>query len=745
MIHVGRPSEPPEVLRARGPEAAAQTEAFFEGRRAVKKQQVKYVTFEFDASVWLEALPTLEELFHGKCAFCESLLGALEAFNVGHFRPLRDAMGLDGTASTDHYYWLAYEWQNLYAICADCDRNKRTMFPVEGSRAAKGATGSELEKERRLFLDPCNDFPEEHLLFGDEGHVASVTPAKPGRALGEQDRGTITIDVLGLNRPNLVERRRAAATETKIALEGVRKAARGDRSELERLVEELVGAPREFAMVRRQVAARWFQKIDEAESLDASQLAPSGVAQQVQVPASRKRAFARQQRHEAKQDAASIQDDATYVRTTRITKVRIENFRGVEELEFEVPTTGWKMLIGENGTGKSSILQAVAIALMGREHANKLAKHRDLDPKKLVRRGTRAARIVVHQGASIEPNEVTITSRGFQYPRGRASQKAVVLGFGSARWLPRRGGLSAETDDWIRVRNLLNPFVPLGDADRWLRGLRPGTTEFRTAEGVVRALLRLADTTRLRVVNRELRVEEKGQKPSRWLTLDQLSDGYQSALAMATGILGPLFSKWDVIREAEGVVLVDELDAHLHPRWKMRIVSDLRTAFPRVQFLASTHEPLCLRGLLDREILSLRREEGELFYTDDLPSPRNMRVDQLLTSRFFGLHSTLDPDTERDMQRYYDILALDTRTPEQQDELERLQKIVGQDGVLGDTPRDQAIYAIVDKYVARQLRSDEPAPSKLEPEVEERVIEILRETLVSDPDVEKTMMEILKA
>jgi hypothetical protein len=404
------------------------------------------------------------------------------------------------------------------------------------------------------------------------------------------------------------------------------------------------------------------------------------------------------------------------------------------------------MLIGENGTGKSSILQAIAIALMGREHASALRKLGDLNPRKLVRRGTDEARIVVHQAASSEPIEVTITDRGFKYPRGGTSQKALLLGFGSARWLPRRDGLKAETDEWIRVRNLLNPFVPLCDADRWLRGLRPGTTNFRTAEGVVRSLLRLADTTRLRVLDRELRVQEKGQREKRWLTLDQLSDGYQSALAMATGIMGPLFSKWDVMREAEGVVLIDELDAHLHPRWKMRIVSDLRTAFPKVQFIASTHEPLCLRGLLEREILSLRRDEDRrLVYTDDLPSPKTMRVDELLTSRFFGLYSTLDPDTERDLQRYYDLLALDTRTAEEQDELERLQKSVSHEGVLGDTPRDQAIYAVVDKYVAKQLQEGAAEPGKLQPETEERAAEIWRDAVASDADAERALKEILKA
>jgi predicted ATPase len=752
VIHVERPRLPPTELVARSEPAVDRVRRFFEGQEEVTKQQVKFVDFQFEPSVWLEARPALTELFHGKCAFCESDLVATGYVNISQFRPTRDALGLDGISSPTHYFWLAYEWENLYPICEVCDRNKRNLFPVAGTRAAPGAAGEELEKELRLLLDPCLDYPEEHLVFGDEGRVASVTlesdRSGPGNPpFDDHDRGTITIDTFGLNRDLLIRGRELAATETSTALDLARISAGGDRAKLEQSITALVDPARPYSMVRRQVAARWLKENDEINSIHATQLVQTDVAQQVQgSERSRQRAFKKLDRHEAKQASASIKDTATFARTTRISHVRIENFRGIEELEFEIPTTSWKMLIGENGTGKSSILQAVAIALMGRQQANRLKQLGDLDPEKLIRRGTSSARIVVLQAASTEPIEVAITRRGIEYPRGRAHQKAVLLGFGSARWLPRPRTMPPETDEWIRVRNLVNPFVPLCDANKWLRELRPGTNRFRAAEGVIKALLRLAQTTRLRVIENELRVEEQGRSRSRWLTLDQLSDGYQSALAMAAGIMGPLFSKWDVMREAEGVVLVDELDAHLHPRWKMRIVGDLRAAFPKVQFLASTHEPLCLRGLLEKEILLLRKDEdNELVWTDDLPSTRNMRVDQLLTSRFFGLHSTLDPDTERDLQHYYDLLALDRRTPEQEAELAELRTRVAHEDVLGDTPREQALYAVVDAYIAKELRRDAPEPAKLQPETGERIAEIWRDSIVADADVEQALSEILKS
>jgi hypothetical protein len=466
LIHVDRPKRPPKALLARGKQAAAAARDFFEGREKVSKRQVQFVDFSFDDGIWLEVQPALAELFHGKCAFCESRLTTIEtseSFTL-HFRPTRDALNLDGTTSPAHYYWLAYEWQNMYPACAVCARNKRNMFPVRGSRGRPGSPVAVLERqESRLLLDPCSDLPEEHLVFDDLGLVASVT--REGADLGMN-----TIDCFGLNRDSLVEERARAAQETRDELAVAQ--AGGGPGGLEDRIAEIVDPGRPYAMARRQAAARWLEQMSvEVDSLRATQLDATEVAQEVQASEpQRKRAFKRQERHEAQQATAGIQDTATYARTTRITRVRLENFRGVEELEFEVPTTGWKMLIGENGTGKSSILQALAIALMGREQAKRLIGRGDLDPSKLVRRGATSARIVVHQAASMEPVEVGITRQGIKYPKGSARQKAILLGFGSARWLPRPRSMAPETHDWVRVRNLLNPFVPLGDANRWLRG-----------------------------------------------------------------------------------------------------------------------------------------------------------------------------------------------------------------------------------------------------------------------------------
>jgi predicted ATP-binding protein involved in virulence len=93
----------------------------------------------------------------------------------------------------------------------------------------------------------------------------------------------------------------------------------------------------------------------------------------------------------------------------------------------------------------------------------------------------------------------------------------------------------------------------------------------------------------------------------------RLSDGFRTMLALVgelawrAAVLNPGLGE-DVARKVQGVVLIDEIDLHLHPTWQRRVVSDLRTAFPRVQFIATTHSPFVVQSMRADEVINLDRE-----------------------------------------------------------------------------------------------------------------------------------------
>ena len=107
---------------------------------------------------------------------------------------------------------------------------------------------------------------------------------------------------------------------------------------------------------------------------------------------------------------------------------------------------------------------------------------------------------------------------------------------------------------------------------------------------------------------------ETGEKSEK-LALDQLSGGYRAVLALAADLAWRMAQgnpHLDNPLESEAIVLIDEVDLHLHPGWQQRILVDLRRTFPNAQFIVSTHSPQVLTTVPPEQIVELRRKEGHI-------------------------------------------------------------------------------------------------------------------------------------
>lgn len=178
--------------------------------------------------------------------------------------------------------------------------------------------------------------------------------------------------------------------------------------------------------------------------------------------------------------------------------------------------------------------------------------------------------------------------------------------------------------------------------------------------------------------------------------IGHLSAGYQSVLALACDMTRVLSQKWDDVSLAEGIVLIDEIGAHLHPRWKMSVVAALRAAFPRVQVLSTTHQPLCLRGLEEGEVALLERgPEGGIRLDQDLPSVAALTPDQLLTSEHFGLDTTLSADLDGRLRHFYALSALRSRNAAQEQDYKTLLAELDELRVLGRNRRERRMLEAI--------------------------------------------------
>ena len=193
MIRIVKPRTPPAVLRTEGRAAAREHCEAFDRGEGVKVRSRIYRHPSVKAA--------LRKAQHDKCAFCESRFSHVGYGDVEHFRP---KAGYQQRASDPltrpGYYWLAYDWNNLFLSCQLCNqRFKRNLFPLEdpGGRAMSHHHRRRVSSERPLFLDPGKDDPGRFVTFD----------AAIARAIGDNRRARITIEVFGLNRPELLEMR----------------------------------------------------------------------------------------------------------------------------------------------------------------------------------------------------------------------------------------------------------------------------------------------------------------------------------------------------------------------------------------------------------------------------------------------------------------------------------------------------------------------------------------------------------
>lgn len=156
------------------------------------------------------------------------------------------------------------------------------------------------------------------------------------------------------------------------------------------------------------------------------------------------------------------------------------------------------------------------------------------------------------------------------------------------------------------------------------------------------------------------------------LTTTALSDGYKTTIAWIADLIGHAFLDYGKEvdpKKMEGIVLLDEIDLHLHPTWQHRIVSLLRHAFPCLQFVVTTHSPLVLPGFDANEIFRLRRHDDEIVAEQMALEPGMMSASEVL-SAFFDVPRAARPELVNLEKRYLTLRVQARRSISAPDKIE---------------------------------------------------------------------------
>ncbi|WP_426409231.1 AAA family ATPase [Bradyrhizobium ganzhouense] len=159
--------------------------------------------------------------------------------------------------------------------------------------------------------------------------------------------------------------------------------------------------------------------------------------------------------------------------------------------------------------------------------------------------------------------------------------------------------------------------------------------------------------------------------------LRQLSYGYQTMAAWLVDIGWRLFQRYPQSTNPlvePAIVLVDEIDLHLHPKWQRQLRERLSKHFPNVQFIATAHSPLMTQAFLDANLAVVMRDGDHSVIENDPAVLENWRVDQIVTSDLFGLESFWPPKVDALFEEQQRLADKRRRTPAENARLRQLQK-----------------------------------------------------------------------
>ena len=175
------------------------------------------------------------------------------------------------------------------------------------------------------------------------------------------------------------------------------------------------------------------------------------------------------------------------------------------------------------------------------------------------------------------------------------------------------------------------------------------------------------------------------------MPLDVLSQGTQSIIQWVAHLLFGCAQYYDYpenLEEKPAILIVDEIDAHLHPSWQRRIIHALTSNFPNLQIFCSTHSPLMLAGLGEGQVQLLNRDvDGKVTASRNRWDMAGWSSEEILRS-VLGVRDTMDLTTASEIDRMGELSLKEEPTEEEQAELEGIRSRVEQ-GLLDGPPSSQ--------------------------------------------------------
>jgi predicted ATPase len=388
--------------------------------------------------------------------------------------------------------------------------------------------------------------------------------------------------------------------------------------------------------------------------------------------------------------------------------IEVENvlcFKSPQKLDFcdvNGKLAQWTVILGDNGVGKTTILRC----LVGMEPQSvKMTNEYHLLPRlfndsslsMLLSHDTRiAANFFENHFSYIKKSNFLSRKSSLVISQNRSphletsvKNKLNLYGYGANRQAGKTSlSITSFSDNTLTLfsdsETLINAEEWLLQADYAVARSDSSTNKFQKTFDLVRDTLLqlLPEVTDIRITPADddrPRPIAEFLTPYGWVSLSQLGLGYRTVIAWMVDLSARMIqdnphSENPLAEPA--VVLVDEIDLHLHPKWQRTIMSFLTERFPNAQFIVTAHSPLVVQAARNANIVLLRREGDQVIIDNNPEIIENWRVEQVLTS-VFELPSTHPADIEPLIQERRKILAKSTLTKKDKQKLQELEAKIG--------------------------------------------------------------------
>lgn len=385
-------------------------------------------------------------------------------------------------------------------------------------------------------------------------------------------------------------------------------------------------------------------------------------------------------------------------------------FRNKQVLDLSDGKGNWKkwtVILGDNGTGKSSLLELLAGTetmelVNSRESILYISKGVGFNEKffdsgiDVLKMGVCNIRLTIPKdtndewfgiGYDIINNIPTSKIPG----RDKRLKELKCFGYGANR---KMGTSSLGKILNTNSETLFDENAKLINAEEWLLQLDYAASKesavkklaIAKRDQVKQTLLDLLpDIHAIRFTDptkKNLKSGIEFKTPFNWVSIHQLSLGYKTMVAWMVDLAARMFERYpdsDTPLAEPAIVLVDEIDLHLHPKWQRNIFEYLSDKFPQTQFIVTAHSPLVVQSApIDANIVLLKKEEDYVIIDNEKTSVQNWRLDQILTSDLFGIGSARGIDVERKLDERRGLLGKKRLSKEEKARLDELNTFANQ-------------------------------------------------------------------